>query len=60
MGQVDRNENILIPVPFTFDFYFFKFFLHCFKLKLIYFIENKKIMIFYKLFIKKLNYYYLY
>ena len=57
----DRDEKIPRPVPFTFDFYFyFLFFIFyiCFFifiiLKLIYFIKNKNIMNFYKLFIKKI------
>ena len=50
--------KILKPIPFTFDFLFFIFII----LKLIYFIKNKNIMNFYKLFIKKYSnyYYYLY
>ena len=63
-----KDENILKPVPFTFDFLFliFDFFYILFFifiiLKLIYFIKNKNIMNFYKLFIKKHSnyYYYLY
>ena len=57
------------PVPFTFDFVFIFYFLFFIFyilffifiiLKLIYFIKNKNIMNFYKLFIKKHsnNYYY--
>ena len=53
-----RNGKIPKPVLFTFDFcFYFLFFNICFFifiiLKLIYFIKNKNIMNFYKLFIKK-------
>ena len=55
-----QNEKIPKPVPFTFDFCFYFLFLIFFIfffifiiLKLIYFIKNKNIMNFYKLFIKK-------
>ena len=53
------NEKILKPVSFTFDFCFYFLFVYiCFfifiMLKLIYFIKNKNIMNFYKLFIKKI------
>ena len=65
-----EDENFPIPTPFTFDFcFYFLFLIFCIYflifiiLKLIYFIKNKNIMNFYKLFIKKhsnSNYYYLY
>ena len=63
------DEKILKPVPFTFDFcFYFLFFIFYILffifiiLKLIYFIKNKNIINFYKLFIKKHSnyYYYLY
>ena len=60
LNEAGRNEKILKPVPFTFDFcfYYICFFIFII-LKLIYFIKNKNIMNFYKLFIKKhSNYYY--
>ena len=65
-GRIGRDEKILKPLLFTFDFLFFIIFIFYFLffifiiLKLIYFI--KKIMNFYKLFIKKHSnyYYYLY
>ena len=57
----DEDEKISKPIPFTFDFLFlflFLFFYICFFifiiLKLIYFIKNKNIMNFYKLFIKNI------
>ena len=56
-----KDEKIYKPVPFTFDFLFFYIFFFIFIiLKLIYFIKNKNIMNFYKLFIKKHSYYYYY
>ena len=69
LNGTGRDEKILKPVPFTFDFcYYFLFFIFYFFifaffifiiLKLVYFIKNKNIMNFYKLFIKKhSNYYY--
>ena len=59
------DEKILKPTPFTFDFcFYFLFFMFLYLLfifiilKLIYFIKNKNVMNFYKLFIKKHFYYY--
>ena len=61
MGKISNSA------PFTFDFcFYFLFFIVLYLffiiLKLIYFIKNKNIMNFYKLFIKKHSnyYYYLY
>ena len=58
-GQDMRMGKFPYPIMFTFDFYFWLFFII---LKLIYFIKNKNIMNFYKLFINKYSnyYYYLY
>ena len=56
MGR-DGDVKILKPIPFTLIFVFIFYFLYLFFsfiiLKLIYFIKNKNIMNFYKLFIKK-------
>ena len=46
------DEKILKPAPFIFDFFYIFFFIFII-LKLLYFIKNKNIMNFYKLFIKK-------
>ena len=61
LNEAGQNEKILKPVSFTFDFcfyFYFLFFYICFFifiiLKLIYFIKNKNIMNFYKLFIKNI------
>ena len=56
LGWVDGNGKILIPVLFIFDFYFLYFiFVFIIILNLIYFIKNKNIMNFYKLFIKNIQ-----
>ena len=63
LNEMGRDEKISKPVSFIFDFCFYFLFFYIFiLLKLIYFIKNKNIMNFYKLFIKKhYNYnYYLY
>ena len=57
MGR-DGDEKISKPVPFTFEFcfyfYFFIFTFYFYYIKInILLIKNKKIMNFYKLFIKK-------
>ena len=57
--RVGMGWKIPKPVPFTFDFLLIFYICFFIILKLIYFIKNKNLMNFYKLFIKKhFNYYY--
>ena len=56
LNGLGRDGKIPNPIPFIFDFYFKFFYIFFFIfiiLKLIYFIKNKNIINFYKLFIKK-------
>ena len=52
LNEARWDGKIPEPVPFIFDFCFY--FLNFIILKLIYFIKNKNIMNFYKLFIKNI------